>query len=66
MKCSYCSDSKILFTIIPEISNDIAWASHVVSDVNGQNSMYHYECGKVAVMDMYVMLHELSMETKDK
>lgn len=55
MKCNLCGDSKIFFTIMPEISDWIGWGSHVVVENNDKCCLYHYQCGGVDVMSVYEM-----------
>ena len=66
MKCAYCEDTKIFFSIMPAISKDIAWASHVLVEKNGKIRLYHYQCGNVDPMGVYAQLLELMDETEGK
>ncbi len=60
MKCAYCDDAKIIFTILKPISSDIAWASHVISDVDGECRLYHYQCGGVDILSIAQMYSDMS------
>ncbi len=60
MKCEGCEDKRIMFTIIPDISDDVAWASHIISDDNGHLMLYHYQCSNADIISIYDMYNEMS------
>ena len=67
MKCRACNDSRIFFTVMPDISTEIGWCSHVVSEGrDGKLGLYHYQCGGVEILPVYEMFIELSGGEKVK
>ena len=66
MKCEYCQDTKLFFTVMPAVSKTVAWASHVLSEVDGKIGLYHYQCGNVDPLGIYAQLLELMDENTDK
>ena len=64
MKCAHCSETVIAFTIIPEMSGEIAWASHVISEVGGKCGLYHYQCGEVNLNSIAIMFSDMVNEDR--
>jgi hypothetical protein len=67
MKCCKCEEEKILFTVMPKVSKDIAWGSHVlVEGENGTVGLAHYECGNVNMFPIHDMFLEMINESNTK
>ncbi len=59
MKCDHCNDERMFFTVMPNVDKDIGWSSHVISEIDGKCSLYHYQCGGVDPLDVYGMFVDI-------
>lgn len=66
MKCEFCNDSRLFFSIMPSVSKTVAWCSHVLSEMDGKVGLYHYQCGNVDPLSVYAQLLELMDKTNSK
>jgi len=62
MKCMRCKESIISFSIIDTIHSEIGWASHILVEVDGKISLYHYQCGGALLLSYYKMMLDLVSE----
>ena len=64
MKCNYCNETAIAFTVIPDLNSGIAWSSHVISEIDGKCGLYHYQCGGVNIHDVAMLFSEMAQEVQ--
>ena len=64
MKCEGCNDSRIMFSTIPDICDNIYWASHAIREVNGKCKLYHYQCSGCDLATIYELFFDMANDNK--
>ena len=64
MKCAYCESPLIFFTVMPEISKDVAWCSHIITEIGNKFSLYHYQCAEADPLAWYEVFKQMIDESE--